>query len=170
MTGDFELLRKAVGLAAIRHQGQFRKDGRTPYVAHPMRVCLTVGQLFGVNDPKILAAALLHDLIEDTTVDRDDLIAEFGDEIAAWVAALSKDPRLPESEREQVYRKAIQAAPWQVKVIKLADTYDNLSDVTAGGNAEKTRAKARAMLPTIESGLPERFSDAVRLVRERSTG
>jgi len=170
MSDDFELLRRAVGLSAINHQGQFRKDGKTPYIAHPIRVCLTVGQLFGVNDPKILAAAALHDLIEDTTVDRDDLIEGFGGEIAAWVAALSKDSRLPEKEREEAYRKAIEAAPWQVKIVKLADLYDNLSDVAAGGNAEKTRAKARAMLPAIEAGLPDRFSDAVKLTRAKLKG
>ncbi|HLG42033.1 MAG TPA: HD domain-containing protein [Planctomycetota bacterium] len=169
MTGDFDLLRKAVGLAARKHQGQLRKDGQTPYVAHPIRVCLAVGQLFGVNDPKILAAAVLHDIIEDTSVDRDDLIADFGDEIAAWVAALSKDARLPEAEREEAYRKAIRAAPWQVKVIKLADTYDNLCDASAGGSPAKTRAKARAMLPAIEHDLPERFAGAVKLVRERAS-
>jgi (p)ppGpp synthase/HD superfamily hydrolase len=167
MSDEFELLRKAVGVAARAHEGQKRKDRRTPYAAHPMRVCLTVALRFGVADLRVLAAAVLHDTLEDTTVDRDELIEQFGPELAAWVALLSKDKRLPEEEREAAYRRAIEAAPWQVKVIKLADLYDNLSDAEDGGDPAKVRAKARAMLPAIEKGLPDRYAAAATLVRQK---
>lgn len=122
--------------------------------------------LFGVDDPRVLAAALLHDTLEDTTLDRDDLIAQFGGEVASWVALLSKDKRLPEPEREAAYCRALETAPWQVKVIKLADMYDNLLDAAAAGDLDKVRAKARGMLPAVEKGLPERFAGAAALVRK----
>src|SRR5438477_9602344 len=93
-------LLEAASFAARAHRSQLRKDGQTPYVSHPFRVCLIVRHVFGVEDPRILTAAVLHDTIEDTTTDRDDIVKEFGSDVGAWVAALSKDARLPEAERE----------------------------------------------------------------------
>jgi guanosine-3',5'-bis(diphosphate) 3'-pyrophosphohydrolase len=119
---------EAVSFAARAHHGQLRKDGATPYVSHVFRVCLVVRQVFGFDDPQMLIAALLHDTIEDTTTDRDDITERFGPEIATWVAYLSKDKRLPDEERERQYREGLCAAPWQVQVCKLADVYDNLMD------------------------------------------
>src|SRR5438874_3852729 len=87
---------EAASFAARAHRHQLRKDGQTPYAAHPFRVCLIVRHVFGIDDPDFLAAALLHDTIEDTTTDFDDLAAEFGPRIAGYAAALSKDGRLPE--------------------------------------------------------------------------
>jgi guanosine-3',5'-bis(diphosphate) 3'-pyrophosphohydrolase len=121
-------LLEAVSFAARAHLGQLRKDGRTPYASHPFRVCLVVRQVFGIADPAVLAAAVLHDTIEDTPTDFDDLEERFGAEVAGWVALLTKDMRLPEPQREQTYRAALAAAPWQVKVCKLGDVYDNLLD------------------------------------------
>ena len=63
---------RAAKLAAKYHQHQLRKDGATPYICHPIRVALTVRQEFGEDDATLLAAALLHDVIEDTTCDYDD--------------------------------------------------------------------------------------------------
>src|SRR5688572_12897029 len=90
----------AVSFAARVHAGQLRKDGRTPYAAHPMRVALTVRHVFGVDDETALVAALLHDVIEDTKTDYDDILEAFGREAADAVAALTKDGRLPEARRE----------------------------------------------------------------------
>ena len=122
-------LLQAVALAARAHQGQMRKDERTPYVSHPFRVCLVVREIFGFNDLRMLLTAILHDVIEDTTTDFDDIAEPFGSEIAHWVSLLSKDKRLREAEREEAYCRALEQAPWQVKACKLADMYDNLSDM-----------------------------------------
>ena len=121
-------LLEAVSFAARAHEHQRRKDGRTPYAAHPFRVCLIVRHVFGVDDPKALMAALLHDTIEDTNTDFDDLETLCGRDVAEWAAALCKDTRLREDEREKEYVARLVAAPWQVKVCKLADLYDNLTD------------------------------------------
>ena len=129
MSFHFAKLQQAVAFAARAHQGQLRKDGRTPYASHPFRVCLVAAQVFGVHDPEILAAAVLHDTIEDTTTDYDDIVAAFGRNVAEWVRLLSKDKRLPEAEREEEYMRGLVSAGWQVQVLKLADIYDNLSDL-----------------------------------------
>jgi guanosine-3',5'-bis(diphosphate) 3'-pyrophosphohydrolase len=122
------LWQRAAAFAARRHAGQLRKDSQTPYFAHPARVALTLSHVFGVNDAVVLAAALLHDLIEDTHTDYDDLFEEFGPEVADIVAALTKDKRLPEAEREESYFRALATAPWRARLIKLADVYDNYCD------------------------------------------
>ena len=125
----FALLLEAASFAARSHRGQLRKDKETPYASHPFRVCLVVRDLFGFDDPRMLMTALLHDTIEDTTTDFDDVAEKFGAEVASWAAALSKDKRLPEKQREEAYLQALRAAPWQVKVCKLADVFDNLHDM-----------------------------------------
>ena len=123
-----ELL-EAASLAARAHQGQLRKDQKTPYVAHPMRVCLIVRDLFGFTDPRMLTAALLHDTIEDTTTDFDHVARRHGTEVAEWVGYLTKDKRLPHDEREAAYVAALQSAPWPVQACKLADVLDNTLDM-----------------------------------------
>ena len=119
-----------------------RKDGETPYIAHPFRVAMTVRDVFGIDDPVALAAALLHDVIEDTTADYDDVHAEFGTEVADVVAALTKDMRRPEAQREAEYDRQLAAAPWQARVVKLADVYDNVSDCLDGSMRQKAVDKA----------------------------
>jgi guanosine-3',5'-bis(diphosphate) 3'-pyrophosphohydrolase len=119
----------AAAFAARAHDGHRRKDGKTPYISHPFRVCLVVRDVFGQDDPRMLITALLHDTIEDTTTDFDDIEERYGAEIARWVAFLTKNKGLPEAEREREYIARLQRAPWQVHICKLADVYDNLTDL-----------------------------------------
>lgn len=136
------LWQRAASFAARFHEGQVRKDGKTPYIAHPFRVAMTVRDIFGVDDRVAVAAALLHDVIEDTTADYDDLEREFGAEVARVVAALTKDMRMPEEEREKAYDCQLGAAPWQARLVKLADVYDNVSDCLDGTMRQKAVDKA----------------------------
>jgi len=137
-------LLEAVAFAGRAHQGQVRKDGRTPYVSHVFRVCLIVRDTFNITDPRALMAAVLHDTVEDTLVDFDDLQTHFGAEVAGWVALLSKDKRLPEAERERAYIEQLARAPWQVQACKLADIADNLMDVGNLPPERRAHAIARA--------------------------
>lgn len=111
------------------HAGQVRKDGVTPYVSHPYRVALTVRAVFGCDDETCLCAALLHDVIEDTPGDYDDVAECVGHDAARIVALLTKDMRLPEDEREAAYDAGIRGGCWRTKLLKLADCYDNLCDL-----------------------------------------
>ena len=90
MNHSSDLVLRAISFAARAHRYQLRKDGVTPYAAHPMRVMFIARDLFGVTDHQILAAAVLHDTIEDTTTDFDDLACQFGMDVAKWVAAFLK--------------------------------------------------------------------------------
>lgn len=122
------LWQAAAAFAARAHRHQIRKDGETPYVAHPVRVALTVALVFEHTDEETLAAALLHDVIEDTGADYDDVLELCGRYVADLVAAMTKDMRLIEPQREEQYDAQLAAAPWQARLIKLADVYDNFAD------------------------------------------
>jgi len=139
--GD-DLWRTAASFAARAHRNQVRKDGTTPYAAHPFRVAMTVRDTFGFSDPVCLAAALLHDVLEDTPHDYEDIAEEFGTDVAGIVAALTKDMRLPESRREAEYDAALARADWRARLIKLADVLDNLADI---GTARNPDARAKQL-------------------------
>ena len=125
------LWQRGAQMAATFHRHQLRRDGATPYIAHPLRVALTIAQVFHERDDTVLAAALLHDVLEDTTCDYDDIEAVCGAEVASIVAALTKDKRIPEDQREEAYARQIAVSDWRARMIKLADVYDNLSDAAA---------------------------------------
>lgn len=169
MADSNDVLFEAAAFAARAHRNHFRKDRETPYFSHPVRVCLVARHLFGFDDPRLLAAALLHDTIEDTTTDYDDLVERFGPEVANWVAAVSKDGRLPYDQREADYAKTLAAADWQAKVIKLADLYDNLGDSRNLSAHQRRRSveKSHFYLDAVKQGLPASADHAVKLVEAR---
>lgn len=127
--------RAAASLATRFHDHQYRRDGVTPYVSHCVRVAMTVRDVFGCDDPAALAAALLHDVIEDTPGDFDDIEAATSIEVARIVAALTKNMAMREPQREVAYDEQIAAGPWQGRLIKLADVLDNLADAIADAPA-----------------------------------
>ena len=160
---DTPLWHRAASLAARAHRHQVRKD-KTPYFSHPARVAMIVAVRFGCTDEKVLASAFLHDVIEDTTVDYDDLLRDFDGEVADIVACLSKDPRVVEPERERMYHEQLAAGPWQVRLVKLADVYDNLADAPD----ERT---CRTMLEKLDratevAGVGPHIADAITVVRQ----
>lgn len=170
MSDPNQIVFDAVAFAARAHRHGVRKDGTTPYVSHVFRVCLVVRHVFGFgDDPRMLAAAILHDTIEDTTTDYDDIIKEFGPEVARWVVALTKDKRLEDGPREVAYCSALAAADWQVKVCKLADIYDNLTDSRTLPPEKRNRTAARThqYLNALRTGLPPQAEAAFRLVEVR---
>jgi guanosine-3',5'-bis(diphosphate) 3'-pyrophosphohydrolase len=146
----------AVAFAARAHAGQLRKDGKTPYASHVFRVCLVLRHIFGIDDQDTLTAALLHDTVEDTTTDFDDIAECWDVEVADWVAALSKDKRVRDDDREARYAAALAAAPWQVKVCKLADVFDNLMDSsTQLQRSDRTFRRSRFYLDALKQNLPK---------------
>lgn len=161
---DTSLWQQASAFAARAHRHQVRRDGRTPYFSHCVRVALTVALKFSCTDDTVLAAALLHDVIEDTQADYDDVLQHFGSEVAEMVAALSKDMRLVESEREPAYDAQLAEAPWQARLIKLADVYDNFTDAETDAARRKLADKANRALRLAE-GDPK-LTKACEIVRE----
>jgi (p)ppGpp synthase/HD superfamily hydrolase len=119
---------------------------------------------------------VLHDTIEDTATDADDLIERFGPDVHRWVAALTKDKRLPDAERERAYAAALVAGGWQVHLCKLADVYDNLLDShpLPAEKRQKVFERARFYLAELEPHLIEttRTAHAIvtKLFQQMSSG
>jgi guanosine-3',5'-bis(diphosphate) 3'-pyrophosphohydrolase len=166
---NISMMLDAISFAARKHNGQFRKDNCTPYVAHPIRVMMILATVFEVDDGEVLAAAALHDTIEDTTTDRDELIEKYGSRVADMVAALSKDKRKAEPDRERDYYDTLRSAPIEVQLCKLADLYDNLSDAaTLQPSARgKTLAKAQRALEEFSEEFPEDYRWALDRFEQR---
>ncbi len=131
------ILLKAVGFCIACHEGQFRKSG-DPYAIHPILVCAFVAHFGG--DEAMLLAALLHDVVEDTACDEDELKFEFGNEVALLVNGLTKitaeraKELAPASSNEKLAASAMSfrniilksVEDVRVLVIKLCDRLHNL--------------------------------------------
>ncbi|MFL5919033.1 MAG: RelA/SpoT family protein [Gaiellaceae bacterium] len=145
---DRELIRRAFLFAADAHEGQQRRSGEE-FVLHPWGAAKICAQL--QLDDETIAAALLHDVVEDTEVDLDDVRAEFGDEIAKLVEGVTKLTRVQFQSREQAeaenYRKLIIAMAEDVRVIliKLADRLHNLREIEYLGKQKQVQ-KAKETL------------------------
>ena len=142
----FQAVLRAASFAARKHHGQTRADNITPYFSHVARVTLILSHEFGVTDEEVLTAALLHDTIEDTATDYDEIAALFGPRVADYVVLLTKNGMLPKKEREEDYVVRLSKAPEPVMIAKMADLYDNLSDRIHSPKLTKTAATAQRLL------------------------
>lgn len=124
--GDLAIIERAYGVADVAHTGQTRQSGE-PYITHPLAVAQILADL-GLG-PKAIAAALLHDTVEDTGYDLETLTAEFGDEVAMLVDGVTKLDKVKygESAQAETVRKMIVAMSRDIRVllIKLADRLHN---------------------------------------------
>jgi GTP diphosphokinase / guanosine-3',5'-bis(diphosphate) 3'-diphosphatase len=124
------LVIRAVEFAAQKHRMQRRKDSdASPYINHPIALMHVLCIDGGVSDPVILAAAALHDTIEDTETTEEELRTTFGEEIAQIVVEMTDDKSLPKEERklsqiEHAHRMSREGA-----LVKLGDKICNLRDM-----------------------------------------
>ena len=145
---DRELLTRAFRFAAKAHEGQQRRSGEE-FIHHPYSVARICSEL--QLDDETIAAALLHDVVEDTEVTLDEVTAEFGEEIAQLVDGVTKLTRVHFQSREQAeaenYRKMILAMAQDpgVILIKLADRLHNLRTIEYLGKQKQVQ-KAREAL------------------------
>src|SRR5213595_1231571 len=145
---DRDLLRRAFRFAANAHEGQQRRSGED-FINHPWGAAKICAQLR--LDEGTIAAALLHDVVEDTETDIKEVRAEFGDEVAQLVEGVTKLTRIQFQSREQAeaenYRKMIVAMAQDVRVIliKLADRLHNMRTIEYLGK-QKQAQKARETL------------------------
>jgi guanosine-3',5'-bis(diphosphate) 3'-pyrophosphohydrolase len=131
---DIAAVRRAHAVAARAHQGQRRVSGE-PYLSHPVAVASIVVEL-GL-DTTSAVAALLHDAVEDTRIEIDQLEREFGPDVAGIVDGVTKLDRLrfgsKEAQQAATMRKMLvaMARDWRVLVIKLADRLHNMRTIDA---------------------------------------
>lgn len=118
------MVRKAAEFARKAHEGTFRKGSMIPYIYHPMEVALIVAQI--TDDPEIIAAAYLHDVLEDTDVTAEQLETEFGSRILSLVQQETEDKSLTWQERKAATIVHLTEAPRDVKILTLGDKLSNM--------------------------------------------
>jgi GTP diphosphokinase / guanosine-3',5'-bis(diphosphate) 3'-diphosphatase len=139
---DRGLIERAYEVARDAHKDQVRRSG-DPYIAHPLGVAMILADL-GLDDVT-LAAALLHDAVEDTSLTLDDLLHEFGSEVTSIVDGVTKLDRLQFDSREAAQaatmRKMLVAMAKDIRVllIKLADRLHNMRTIASLPEAKQKR-------------------------------
>lgn len=140
---DFELINKAIYWARKYHSDQKRKSGE-PYYSHPLEVAYMVSDYNLKTD--IIAASILHDLVEDTEVTVDMIQGTFGERIAEMVDRLTRDrPDGTKLTVEQVLNNAYHLKDKEVLLIKLFDRLHNIQTI-GGLSVEKTEKATKETL------------------------
>lgn len=151
-----DLVRKAQKFATRAHKGQVRKYTGEPYIVHPIAVAETV-RIHGGSD-EMVAAAMLHDTIEDTDVTYEDIHKEFGVTVAGLVRELTDTSRPSDGNRaarKGIDRRRLAKASADAQTIKLADLIDNTTSIVAHdpGFARIYLKEKAALLKVMTKGL-----------------
>ncbi len=131
---DTTLFDKAVLFAVRAHAGTERRGKGFPYIIHPMEAAEIVATI--TPDPELLAAAILHDTVEDTSVTVEDIRREFGDRIASLVAAESDIELAGQSEEESWHARKqaaidrLAAASHDAKIVAMGDKLSNMRAIS----------------------------------------
>jgi guanosine-3',5'-bis(diphosphate) 3'-pyrophosphohydrolase len=127
---DMSSILTALHLSAEKHRNQRRKDVEsTPYINHPIEVADLLWGLGSVRDISVIVAALLHDIIEDTKTEPDEIARQLGETVLSLVLEVTDDKGLPKSERKRLQVENAPHLTKAAKQIKLADKICNVRDV-----------------------------------------
>ena len=128
----------ALAFAADKHKNQRRKDAdASPYINHPIALANLLLNEAGVEDQRVLIAAVLHDTIEDTDTTEQELVRYFGKDVADIVLEVTDDKALPKAERKRLQIEHAAHISRRAKLVKLADKICNLRDITASPPADR---------------------------------
>jgi guanosine-3',5'-bis(diphosphate) 3'-pyrophosphohydrolase len=125
------LLLQAIDFAARKHKDQRRKDeGASPYINHPVAVALLLAEIGDVSDPEILAAAVLHDTLEDTETTAEELEAQFGQRVRRIVEEVTDNKALSKEVRKELQIDHARDLSPDAVLVKLGDKTANVTDIT----------------------------------------
>lgn len=124
------VLLRAAHFSARKHRTQRRKDAdASPCINHRLALADLLANEAGIVDPVVLAAAILHDTLEDTETTHEELEQVFGAEIAAVVVEVTDDKSLPPAERKRLQIEHAAQKCLRARLVKLADKTCNLRDL-----------------------------------------
>jgi len=127
---ELALVLRALEFAARKHRDQRRKDAEaSPYINHPIALANVLCNEGDVADPITIAAAILHDTLEDTDTTCEELEQAFGPRIAQIVAEVTDDKRLPKEVRKRLQVEHAAGLSTEAKLVKLVDKICNVRDV-----------------------------------------
>jgi guanosine-3',5'-bis(diphosphate) 3'-pyrophosphohydrolase len=142
--GALDLVLKAVEFAAHKHRNQRRKDARaSPYINHPIALAQILRVEGGVDDPAVIAAALLHDTVEDTDTSYRELRGQFGAKVADIVAEVTDTKWLKKGSRKRLQISKASRSTEGARLVKLADKIANLRDIIASPPADWALTRKR---------------------------
>ena len=126
----FSQIIEALRFAAEKHKDQRRKDAEaSPYIKHPIKVMQILWNEGLVRDPEVLVAAVLHDTLEDTETNPEELKSLFGDAVCKLVQEATDDKSLPKQTRKQLQIDKASQKSAQAKQLKIADKVANIRDI-----------------------------------------
>jgi len=138
------LIIDALDFAAHAHRDQRRKGvDATPYIEHPIALARILSVEGGVEDPTVIAAALLHDTVEDCEVLTTHLAWRFGQAVADLVMEVTDDKSLPKAQRKKLQVEHAASISDNAKLIKLADKIANVRDVGQNPPADWSEERRR---------------------------
>jgi (p)ppGpp synthase/HD superfamily hydrolase len=136
------LVTRAADFAARRHSGQVRKGAaREPYLNHLAEVAALLAETAEVADASLVAAGWLHDTVEDTATEREELAEHFGETIAAVVAEVTDDKSLPKAERKRLQIETAPHKSSRAKALKIADKISNVRSLMMSPPDDWERAR-----------------------------
>lgn len=118
------MIERAAAFAEKAHRGAFRKGTNIPYITHPMETAVIVSAF--TDDPEIIAAALLHDVVEDSGITGEELETAFGRRVMELVMLESEDKTKTWKERKCWTVRRLCTASMEVKMIALGDKLSNM--------------------------------------------
>jgi guanosine-3',5'-bis(diphosphate) 3'-pyrophosphohydrolase len=129
---EITLLMDALAFSAYKHRNQRRKDvDASPYINHPIALARVLAVEGGVSDHKTLAAAILHDTLEDTETTYEELKDKFGRAIAQAVREVSDDKTLSKADRKRLQIEHAKHLTRRARLVKLADKTCNVRDMAS---------------------------------------
>ena len=144
---DVVMLARAYAFAAARHGGHRRKGlAQEPYVNHLVEVAELVAEATGGDDPALVAAAVLHDVVEDTRTTAEEVRDGFGEDVAALVLEVTDDKSLPKAERKRLQVVEAPRKSPRAKVLKLADKISNVKALLVSPPADWPLERKREYL------------------------
>ena len=164
---DLQLVLRAAAFAARKHTEQRRKDvSASPYINHPIALAKILAEEGGVADSRVIAAALLHDTIEDTQTTMRELRGEFGEMIAGIVAEVTDTKWLSSTTRKKLQVAKARRASKGAKLVKLADKIANVRDMLASPPAGWSLERRRDYFDWAKSVVDELRGTHARLERK----
>ena len=171
------LIEKALEFATEKHKNHTRQNKeKSPYIVHPIAVKHILSEVGGVEDVEVLAAALLHDTLEDTPTTMEELIENFGQRVCSLVEEVSDDKTLPKQTRKDLQIEHAPQLSEGAVLIKLGDKISNVTDIANTPPTNWNRSRCLEYLnwaeevilncPKVNTALENHFTVAITKGRE----
>ena len=177
------MILKAADFAADRHRKQRRKGRKKrPYIGHCTEVAWLIAEVGGVDDANVLVAAILHDTLEDTKTEPEEIVEVFGKAVNDLVIQVTDDKTLDKGERKKLQVKHAPHLSPGAKLIKLADKISNVREIGDDppkdwdvGRRQKYFGWAREVVdalgevnPNLKKRFDETLEESLRLLAEEA--